>query len=429
MARTTSTLTDTEIKKAKSGDKDYKLFDGGGLFLLIKKSGGKLWRLKYKFENKEKLLSLGTYPDTSLTDARTKRKRFKEELARGINPSDERKTIKTHIEAKEKEDEARKEGQFHLVVYGWLAMLQNDEATKKKRKRAFERDIFPYLCEYDKDHKIISSKHIGDIKHPELLEIIKIKEKTAAETARRLLTDCNRLWLYAISHGHAKVNITANISKKDALKASKSSHYAKITDEKTLGELLRAIDTYKGGFIVRNALRFVSIIPFRADNLCRLQWKNVDFETNLITIPRSDMKVKDKKMSDFIIPLPHQAIEILKEVREITGWGRWVFHGIKDDQNHLNKESANKALRALGFNDEVNGRKQTLHSFRGTFGSLSETYSREHGISFEARERVLDHQESNTVVRAYTHQADYTEHMRVLLQWWADFLDKTKQKE
>ena len=426
MARKTIPLTDTEIKKAKPADKDYKLFDGGGLFLLIKTNGGKLWRLKYSFEGKEKLLSLGTYPTTTLLEARAKRDEHKKEIAKGIDPSAERKEIKTNIEVQKIENEALKNGQFHLVTYGWLDTLTNDETTMTKRRRAFERDIFPYLCEYDKQHVIVSSKHIGAITHGELLRIINEKEKTAAETARRLFTDCNRLWLYAISHGHASFNITTNISKKDALKKQVKNHYAKITVEKILGELLRAIDGYSG-IIIRNALRFTSIIPLRAENLSELKWSYIDLDKAILTIPRSKMKVKDKKLPDFMLPLPHQVIAILKEIKELTGWGEWVFHGISKPLVHMDKESPNKALRSMGFVDEINGRKQTIHSFRGTYRSLCETYAREHGASFEVMEKVLDHQEANQAVRAYTHKADYTEQMRELLQWWADFLDKTKR--
>jgi len=428
MARYVKPLTDKKIKQEKPTDKDYKLFDGGGLFMLVKTNGGKLWRLKYNFEGKEKLLSLGTYPTTSLLEARAKRDEHKKEIAKGIDPSAERKEIKTNIEVQKIENEALKSGQFHLVTYGWLDTLTNDATTMVKRRRAFERDIFPYLCEYDKQHVITSSKHIDTITHGELLRIINEKEKTAVETARRLLTDCNRLWLYAISHGHASFNITTNISKKDALKKSVKNHYPKITDEKILGELLRAIDDYKGSVIVRNVLRFVSIIPLRADNLCKLKWESVDFDKATITIKRSEMKVKNKTLADFVLPLPKQAIAILKETHEITGWGAWVFHGVSNFKTHIGLESANKALRLMGFIDEINGRKQTLHSFRGTFRSLSETYAREHRSSFETMEKVLDHQEANQAVRAYTHKADYTEQMRELLLWWADFLDTLKQK-
>jgi integrase len=157
-----------------------------------------------------------------------------------------------------------------------------------------------------------------------------------------------------------------------------------------------------------------------------LRWHQIDFDKAIITIPREEMKTDDENLPDFVIPLPKQALDILQEVKEIHGWGQWVFHGLQDHFKHVNKNTGNKALKNMGFNDEKNGRKQTLHSFRGTFRSLSETYAKEHGVSFEVRERALDHHEQNKVVRAYTHKADYTEQMRELMQWWANFLDKVK---
>lgn len=427
MARKAVPLTDTEIKKAKSAEKDYKLFDGGGLFLLIKPTGGKLWRLKYLFEGKEKLISLGTYPETTLAEARAKRDEYKREIAKGIDPSAERKESKAKNEEKAIEEQAAVDGQFHRVAYEWLATLKDVESTLKKRKASFENDIFPYLCTYNEQHIIISSKHIKEITHPELLRILKIKERIAPSVAERRFNDCKRLWRYAINHGYTEINIPDRITN-DAFVPRKEKHYPKITDEKILGELLRAIDDYKGkgGLIVRSMLRFLTIIPLRATNLCMLRWHQIDFEKSILTIPRSEMKVNDVNLPDFVIPLPKQAINILKEIREITGWGQWVFHGVRKNFEHANKESGNKALRIMGFVDEKNGRKQTQHSFRGTFRSLSETYAKEHGVSFEVRERALDHHEENKVVRAYTHKADYTEQMRELMQWWADFLDKVK---
>lgn len=418
-------LTDTEIKNAKPKDKEYTLPDGNGLQLNIKPDGRKVWEIRYTVEGKAKKTTGGTYPAVTLAKARSKRDELKAKVSDGIDPIQEKRERKAIIEAKETEKQSLLDGQFHRVAYGWLDTLVNDETTKTKRKRAFERDIFPFLCTYDANKNIISSKHIGEIEHPELLKIIIAKEATAPETARRLLTDCGRLWLYAISHGHASFNITANISKKDTLKKHVKTNYAKITDKTILGELLRAIDSYNG-VIIKNVLRFVSIIPLRADNLCKLKWSYVYFDKSIITIPRSEMKVKDKNMPDFVLPLPHQAIAVLKEIKEITGFGVWVFHGISQPLTHVGKESANKALRGMGFVDEVNGRKQTLHSFRGTFRSLCETHAQKHGATFQTMERVLDHQEPNQAIRAYTHMADYTEQMRELLQWWADYLDEVK---
>ncbi|MDD4855613.1 MAG: integrase arm-type DNA-binding domain-containing protein [Sulfuricurvum sp.] len=425
--RKVSPLTDTEIRSAKPRDKEYSLPDGNGLQLIIKPDGRKIWEIRYTIEGKAKKTTGGTYPAVSLKDARAKRDELKSKVLNGIDPIQEKKEIKAIIQEKEMEAQTTLTTQFHLITYEWLSTLKSAEITATKRKRAFERDIFPHFCKYDENHVVTSSKQISEITHGELLKIITEKGKATPETASRLFVDCNRLWTYAVSHEYIDLNITLRIDKSVVPKGEKTN-YAKITDEKILGELLRSIDTYKGdgGVIVKNVLRFVSLLPLRADNLCKLKWESVNFEKAIITIPRSEMKVKNKNLSDFILPLPHQAISILKEIKEITGWGKWVFHGSRNMKNHVNKVSASRALGRMGFNDEVNGRKQTLHSFRGTFASLARTHHKEHGATFETMEAVLDHQEGNKVVRAYTHKADYTEQMRELLQWWADYLDEVK---
>ncbi len=425
--RKVSPLTDTEIKSAKPRDKEYSLPDGNGLQLIIKPDGRKIWEIRYTIDGKAKKTTGGTYPAVSLKDARAKRDELKSKVLNGIDPIQEKKEIKAIIQEKEMEAQTTLTTQFHLITYEWLSTLKSAEITATKRKRAFERDIFPHFCKYDENHVVTSSKQISEITHGELLKIITEKGKATPETASRLFVDCNRLWTYAVSHEYIDLNITLRIDKSVVPKGEKTN-YAKITDEKILGELLRSIDTYKGdgGVIVKNVLRFVSLLPLRADNLCKLKWESVNFEKAIITIPRSEMKVKNKNLSVFILPLPHQAISILKEIKEITGWGKWVFHGSRNMKNHVNKVSASRALGRMGFNDEVNGRKQTLHSFRGTFASLARTHHKEHGATFETMEAVLDHQEGNKVVRAYTHKADYTEQMRELLQWWADYLDEVK---
>lgn len=420
-------LTDTAIKNAKPKEKEYTLPDGNGLQLVIKPDGRKVWEVRYTIDGKPKQTTAGTYPTITLAKARAKRDELKSKVLNGIDPIQEKKEIKAIIHEKEMEAQTTLATQFHLITYEWLSTLKSAEITATKRKRAFERDIFPHFCTYNENHIITSSKQISEITHGELLKIITEKGKATPETANRLFVDCNRLWTYAVSHEYTELNITLRIDKNNVPRGEKVN-LAKITDEKILGELIRAIDGYKGegGIIVHNLLRFVSLLPLRAENLCKLKWENIDFEKAVITIPRSEMKVKNKNLPDFVMPLPHQAIAILKEIHPVTGWGQWVFHGVKDNLTHVNRESGNKALRIMGFIDNENGRKQTLHSFRGTFRSLSETYATVHNVSFEVRERCLDHHEKKEAVRAYIHKADYTEQMRVLFQWWADYLDEVK---
>lgn len=363
-------LTDMKIKKAKPNtdkNKDYILSDRNGLHLLVKLDGRKIWEVRYTINGKAKKTTIGTYPTVSLDKAREIRDDYKRKAFDNIDPIMERKKAKEIIAEKEAENLALLEGQFHKVAYGWLNSLNNADNTHKKRVSSFEQDIFPSFCIYDKDNKIVSSKHIKDITHPELLKVLLEKEKTAPVVANRRFTDCKRLWRYAINHGHIEINTPDRIST-DAFKKHEVKHRPKITDEKVLGEMLRAIDSYKceGGIIVRNVLRLTALTMLRIGNLATLKWSNIYLKKGVIIINRSEMKVKDKNLPDFVLPLSRQAIEVLKETKAITGWGEWVFHGIKDNRNHVNKESGNKALKIMGFIDEKQGRKQTLHSFRGT---------------------------------------------------------------
>lgn len=199
-------LTDTEIKKAKANEKPYTLPDGNGLQLLVKTNGSKVWEIRYTIHGKTTKTTAGTYPTVSLASARKKRDEYKQLAQEGKNPVEVKR--KKEIEVKREQ-----EGQFHIVVKEWADNLKCSEGHAKKRYRAFERDIFPYFCKYDKNHKIESSRHIKDIGHAELLKAIKEKERTAPETAKRLFQDSRLLWQYAISHDYTEVLITLKIDK------------------------------------------------------------------------------------------------------------------------------------------------------------------------------------------------------------------------
>ncbi len=411
-------LTDTAARAAKAQEKPYTLPDGNGLQLLIKPNGSKVWEIRYTVHGKAKKTTAGTYPATTLKQAREKRDEYKALAQQDINP------VQAKREAKQAKI-AEQKGQFHLVVQEWADALQCGKAYADKRYRAMERDLFPYFCKYDSSHNIVSSKHIAEIEHGELNKAIQAKAVATAETAKRLYQDSKLIWEHAISHGYTEVMTPLKI-KKSVLPKPKKKHYPKITDEAALKELLEAIDRYKGQPITRLMLKFVAIVPLRAENLCKLRWEQVDLEKGVLTIRRAEMKVKDSNLPDFIVPLPHQAVEVLTEVHQLTGWGQWVFHGLQNIHAPINTETGNKALRIMGFTDEEAGRKQTLHSFRGTFRSLVETHRQEHGASFETMERCLDHQEKRAEVRAYSHKSDYTKQMGELFQWWSDYLDGVK---
>lgn len=451
MARLTKSLKDTAIKKKTSTSKDEKLYDGNGLILLIKKfkiikttkndgrveetrlPGSKLWRFKYQFEGNQNTLSLGKYPEITLEQARELSRQLKADINRGIDPSAKRKGEKEAIKLNHTLDKEKKDNLLKYVLNDFLVFKSNIISLGQvdRYQSRMKHYILPTLgekvMEDITDSDIINCiKNVPNVVTPKSHKAIDGK----AETARRVFDICKQLWKWSKANKRTPINITMEIDINEIIPPSKGNHhYAKITDEKILGELLRSIDTYKHSKIVRNALRLVTILPYRAENLSTLRWDMINFDKRILTIPRSAMKIPDPALPDFVLPLPDQAISILNETQEITGWGPWIFHGIKDFEDHMNEETCNKALRIMGFTDEAKGRKQTTHSFRGTFRSLSETYAKEHGALFETRERVLDHHENNKAIRAYTHMADYTEQMRPLMQWWADFLDKTKERK
>lgn len=426
MPKKVTPLSDTALRTAKPKEKDYTLPDGNGLHLLIKPNGTKRWEFVYlsptqtnNNKAKRNKIGLGIYPDVTLDMARKKRNEHKALIINGIDPMEERKGSD---EETKKEIESQK-SQFHLVFYEWASKLENKESVIQKKIRLFETALFPYFCTYDKNHQITSSKLIKEIAHNEILKAVNEKKKTANETARRLLGDCRTLWNYAIAYGYTNINIIEIIPKSEKPKKI-TNNYPKITDEKILANLLRDSENYKGHPIIRNALRLIPYLMLRAENLTTLKWDYVDFEKKIITIPRSQMKVKDKNLPDFRIPLTNKAVQILNDIKPYTEWSEWVFHAINKSNNPLNPASVNKALKIMGYNDEAKGTKQTIHSYRGTFRSLSDTHLHEHNMAFEIRERCLDHNESNSVVRAYTHKADYTKQMRELLEWWERYLEK-----
>ncbi|WP_051906881.1 integrase arm-type DNA-binding domain-containing protein [Sulfurospirillum sp. SCADC] len=411
--RRVAPLNDTLIKTAKPKEKDYTLPDGDGLQLLVKAIGSKVWEVRYTINGKTTKTTIGTYPKVTLANARKIKDQYKTTAMEGLNPTHLKKQVKL-------EQEQDIQGQFHLVVYDWLKMLKLAPITLNKKTRNFERDVFPFFCKYDAHQNIVFSTHIKDITHGQVFEIIKAKENTSIDTARRLLNDCNDIWLYAINRGLININIIANISRKGLAKYE-VTHHPKITDESILQELILAIEAYPSQ-LTRYALKFLLLNPYRAMNLTTLKWEYVDLEKGIITIPRNEMKIKNKNFSDFILPLSTQTVRLMKEIYKLTGWGTWVFHG-KNETVPMNKETCNRALERMRFNDEDAGRRQRTHSFRGTFRSLAETYERQHGVSEASREACLDHHEQDVKKRAYTHRADYTAQMKILMQWWADFID------
>jgi len=405
-----NSLKDIQIKQAKPREKPYYLFDGLGLYLEVTPNNSKIWKFRYTFNNKRKLTSFRSYPKVSLAQAREKRDEYNELIIKNIDPIQHCKEEKI---AKDIEDKST----FKNIFYEWWKneKSKSQETQHQWKKIRFEKDILPF----------IGNKKIKDIKLHEIVKTLTLKAKTSSETANRLFSYLKNIYSYAMLHGFIDRNILIEINKNHFLTTQNTKHIPKITNPDILKELVNAIYNYKGMSSIRNALKFVLHIPLRANNLCNLKWEYIDFENKTLTIPRELMKIKDKNFDNFRMPLSNEVINILLEQQHFTKHQEWVFLGT-NNRTPINVESPNKALKILGFNDEANDKKITLHGFRGTFRSMIDTFDVNNKFSFDVKERALDHQESNKVVRAYSHKANYINQLKILMDFWSNYIISLK---
>lgn len=387
-------LTDTTIRNAKPTDKQRKLSDEKGLFLLVHPNGGKYWRLKYRHGGKEKTLALGTYPDVSLRDARERRDEARKMLANDIDPGAQRKAQKaarTERDANSFEIIAR---EWHAKYSpGWSAMHAVRVLTR------LEQDIFPWL----------GGRPINVVTAPDLLTVLRrIEDRGALETAHRALQNCGQVFRYAVATGRAERDPSGDL--RGALPPARARHHASITDTKRIGDLLRATRGYEGSFVTRCALRLAPLVFVRPGELRQAEWPEIDLDGAEWRLPAERMKMN----AQHIVPLSVQAVEILRELHPLTGHGRYVFPGARANGRPMSANTINAALRYLGYGkDEMTG-----HGFR----SMASTLLNEQGWSRDAIERQLAHAERDAVRAAY----NYAEHLpvrRKMMQAWADYLD------
>ena len=387
-------LTDTSARTAKPTGKPRKVADEKGMFLLINPNGSKWWRLKYRFLGKEKLLSLGVYPDVSLKDARTKRDEARALLANGVDPS-----LNRQVQRAAKVE--RSENSFEVVAREWIAKSSTKWKVNHTSNisRRLEKDVFPW----------IGGRAIAEITAPELLACLRrIESRGAIETVHRCHQDCGQVFRYAIATGRAERDVAADL--RGALQAVNTKHHASITEPKAIGELLRAINGFNGSFVTNCALRLAPYVFVRPGELRHAEWSEIDFQTNEWRIPAAKMKMN----AVHIVPLCKQAIAILKEIQPLTGHVRYVFPSVRTSERPMSENTVNAALRRLGYtSDEMTG-----HGFR----SMASTLLNENGWNRDAIERQLAHGERNSVRAAY----NYAEHLperRKMMQWWANYLD------
>lgn len=400
-------LQDVAIKAAKPKDKDYRLNDGDGLYLLIKTTGAKWWRFDYTINGKRKTLSLGTYPDTALKMARKKADDARVGVADGVDPSQIRQAEKQATQQEQENIDRIKAGlpvlgSFADVAYQWLKSLEHltKPQTHTKKTSRIERLAFPLL----------GDKPIQDIKAAEVLAVVKpLIEKQQLETAHRLHSEISAIFAYAIVHNFTDYDPSQPVAKQ--IPAQKPKHRAAIIDPKLVGQLLRDIQNYQGTFVVQMAFRMSPLLFQRPGEIRQMLWADVDL------VAKEWRPFVTKTDFHHIVPLSTQAVEILEALQPLTGHQQYVFPSSRNDGRPMSDNTIRTALKSLGYDSDV----MTAHGFRTTASTLLN----EQGWSADAIERQLAHAPRDAVRAAYN-RAQYLEERRRMMQSWADYLDGLK---
>lgn len=406
MAKATPTLTDKQIKAAQPQEKAYKLFDGGGLYLSIAPGGGKLWRLKYRFDGKEKLFALGAYPHITLQNARAAREQLKSEIAMGVDPSEKRKKEK---QARKAEQEIN-ENTVTRLAYEYLDNIKGDlsEGYFTKLRSYFDNNVL----------HVIGDQPINGITRADILGVIsKMEERGAVEVARKTLNLLERIFKYAVTTGRADHNIIADIEKKYAIKRRKVRHHPAITDREGIRGLLAAIDNYQGDYVTKCALQIAPYLAVRPGELRAAEWSEFDLKKAEWKIPAEKMKMQ----KPHIVPLVPFVVGVLQELHKDTGHSKYVFTNAVYKDRFMSENTLNYALRRMGFTRD----EMVSHGFRSMFSTICHENISAHGHHTDVIERQLAHTERNAVKAAYSH-AEHLEERRELMKWWGDYLDKVK---
>jgi integrase len=390
-------LTDVKIAKAKPQKKPQTMFDGGGLYLLITPTGGKLWRFKYRLEGKGQLLALGAYPEISLADARERRASVRKQIANGIDPASVKKAQKN---ADTEETET-----FEVVAREWHTKFTPTWAASHADTTIsrMERDLFPW----------IGKRPISEIKAPDLLGALRrVEGRGALESARRLKIIAGQVFRYAVATGRAERDPSGDL--KGALAPPKEKHHAAIIDPKEVAPLLRALDGYKGHFVTKCALRLAPLFFVRPGELRHAEWAEVDLDESVWNIPAHKMKMKQAH----VVPLAAQAVDILTELKKLTGGSQYVFPSGRSFARPMSENAILAALRRMGFDKET----MTGHGFRAMARTILDEV-------LQQRPELIEHQLAHAVRdplgRAYNRTAHLTER-RKMMQTWADYLDGLK---
>lgn len=389
-------LTDTAIKNTKPSSKPVRLFDGGGLYLEVSPAGGKLWRLKYRFDTREKRLSLGVYPEVSLKNARERRDEARKLLANGIDPGEAKKAIK-------QAREGRSANSFEVIAREWFAKFKSTWAPSHSERILvrLEQDVFPWL----------GGKPIANITPSMVLDILRRVEKRGAlETAHRVKGNISQVMRYAIATDRAERDPCPDL--RGALPSPKEKNLPAITNPKEVGALLRALDAFQGTLIVKSALLLSPLVFVRPGELRQAEWAGIDLDKGewryFVT----------KTKTDHLVPLSTQAVAILREIFPFTGHRRYVFPG-RDPQKPMSNAAVNAALRRMGYDTKT---EITGHGFRAMARTI---LAEELDYPGEVIEHQLAHKVPDALGTAYN-RTKFLKQRKEMMQAWADYLDKLK---
>ena len=390
-------LSEMKVQKVKPNDKPITLFDGGGLYLLVTPSGGKLWRFKYRFDQKEKKIAFGTYPEISLFDARRKCDDARKLLANGVDPGAVRKA--------QKQADVEETETVEVIAREWHEKFKSTwtEGHADKLIRCLERDVFPW----------IGTRPIKEIKAPELLTVLRrVESRGVLEGAHRVRGICNMIFRYAISTGRAERNPAQDLI--GSLPPAKEKHLAAITEPKQVRELLKAIDGYSGSYVVKLALQLSPLVFVRPGELRHMEWEEVNFENALWSIPAEKMKMREPHL----VPLSKQSIKILEELQKLTGAGKYAFPSGRTLIRPMSNNAILAALRRMGYTKE----EMTPHGFRAMARTIIDEVLQIRPDFIEAQ---LAHRVSDPLGRSYNRTTHLNER-RKMMQKWADYLDGLK---
>ncbi len=387
-------LKDIQVKNSKFDDKSFKLSDGAGLYLLVNNTG-KYWRYDYRYLKKRKTLALGVYPEITLKKARKEHKKAREILADGIDPG--------HLRKVNKDDKLEAaENSFAKLAWEWFNKQKWTEGHRRTVKSRLENDVIPW----------IGNRPVNEITAKEVLTVCRRVEKRGAiESAHRIKTICSQVFRYCVASELIDSDPCRDLS--NALTPTNSKHMATITDPAKVGALMRAIEGYEGNPITRAGLQLAPLVFVRPGELRHAEWSEFDLENAIWKIPSEKMKMRQPHL----VPLSKQAVEIIKDIKPLTGKRRYLFPSVRSTVRPMSNNTILAALRRMGYaKEEITG-----HGFRG----MASTLLHEQNWDTKLIERQLAHIDKNSVRAAYNH-AEYMPERTKMMQAWADYLEGLK---